>query len=191
MFKDICSFKECDVNEIIPKLWLGNYKSSLNHNFIYDNNIKFILRLHQNINFNVHDPNIIKTNIGYIYSKNNIIYYHIPIEDEFTCSLNIFELFDSTTKFIRTAIKLNKAILVHCKRGHHRSASVVAAYLIKYKIMNYKNAVEYINHLRKCALRRNTCMTRGLFDYYNYLNNSICNKQCRKVDTAFVCNCSY
>ena len=43
--KNRCRFQEDDVTEIVPNLWLGNYKSSINKSFIKKNNIKFILRI--------------------------------------------------------------------------------------------------------------------------------------------------
>ena len=67
---------------------------------------------------------------------------------------------------MENALSKNKSVLVHCKRGHHRSASIIAAFLMKNIGVDYLSSMAYINNIRPCALRRNTCMVKGLFNYY-------------------------
>jgi len=155
---NICLFQEYDADEIIPNLWLGNYQSAFSSEFLKNHNIKNIIR------------------IMVEFDKNNIFkgvkYYHIPIKDTDTCVPNIENIFNTCNKIIDNCLNNNEGILIHCKRGHHRSAAVVASYLIKNLKYDYEKTFKYINSLRPCALRRNCCIVRGL---YKYCNNEYCN----------------
>lgn len=141
---------ENDVNEILPGLWLGNYKSALNLDFINKFNIKNII----NITKDVPTPFPL------------IKYLHIPYDDIDTCGKNLNATFDKTTELIYSTLSKGNGILVHCQRGHHRSASVVAAFLIRYLKIDYFDALKYINAIRPCALKRKSCMVLGLYSYY-------------------------
>jgi len=141
---------ENDVTEILPNLWLGNFKSALNIDFINEFNIKYII----NITKDVPTPFPL------------IKYLHIPYNDIDTCGKNLNDIFDKTTELIYSALSNGTGILVHCQRGHHRSASIVAAFLIRYLNINYFDAINYVNTIRSCALRRKSCMVIALYSYY-------------------------
>lgn len=144
---------EKDASEILPGLWLGNHRAATNIEFINKYSIECIINVSKDV------PNIF----------NNIDYLHIPINDSDICSYDIqrlMKIYDIATKFIYHNLINNRNILVHCKRGHHRSACIVAAYIIKYYEAEYINAIVYINSIRKCALVRNTCMTKALLKYF-------------------------
>lgn len=55
---------------------------------------------------------------------------------------------DIGTSIIHEAIENKKRVYVHCKNGHGRSPTLVAAYLIKYKDMSFNQAEEYIRNKR-------------------------------------------
>lgn len=149
---------ESDVTEIIPGLWLGNYKSAYSKKFLNKYKIKNVMTVMHNFN-----PK---------YRYNNISYFNIPIKDSNIVS-NVNCLFNSAVNHIHHILNENKNILVHCKRGHHRSASIVAAYLIKHKGYKYLNAIQKIKNVRPLAIRRDTNITRALYNY----NLCIQNKQ--------------
>lgn len=65
-----------------------------------------------------------------IYQKLNIDHMHICIKDH--SDAPIMDYLDEMLKFIHSAITNNESILVHCKKGRSRSASVVIAYIITY-----------------------------------------------------------
>lgn len=146
---------ERDVTEILPNLWLGNYKTARDSCFVKKYNIQYIISV-----IEVCD----KKHCG-------VTYLHFPIKDKSTCNKNLVTMFDVTSDFIKMALYNNAGILVHCKEGHHRSASVVAAFLLKYLNLDYITAIAYIHQRRPNALTRNTCMSKALFKYYIYLNN--------------------
>lgn len=174
---DICEYAENSADEILPNLWLGDYKSSLNKKFLLNNHIKFIIRL---------------TKTKYPEYP-GIRYITIRIDDNELCTNNdvdIINIFNKTSDIIKEALVNNYGILVHCKRGHHRSASVVCAFLMKYIKVDYVASIMYINNIRKCALRRDTCIGKYLYRYHLLLNNIYCNDViCSKKGRYNSCSC--
>ncbi len=166
---------EYDVNEVIPNLWLGNYKSACNKKFLEKYGIKNIVTI-----MDTFDDKC---------KYKGITYLTIPIKDKFVCNLNINDLFDTTALFIKKCLDENKPVLVHCMRGHHRSAALVVAYFIKYKQFDFVKSVEYIHKLRPYALRRDTCMSQNLFKYYLHINNKSCDFTCDNHGTSHYCTC--
>lgn len=167
---------EKDVNEIIPNLWLGNYIAAYDKTFIQKYNIKRVISLIENFN------------IG--YKVDGVKYLTIPISDKNICNINMANIFDLTNKFIKEGLEKNEGVLVHCKRGHHRSATIVAAYLINNNYFDYHDSIKYIVSLRPNALQRNTCIHTQLFDYYlksKKITN--CNKTCNYSNNIYYCKC--
>ena len=86
--KLLCDYKLIDhQHEIIPRLWLGDYESSQDMDFLKKNNIKLIINLSKTLDFN-DDPNIHK--------------YRIPIHDNRSkeSNLNLINQFDEAYKTI-------------------------------------------------------------------------------------------
>lgn len=156
--KDIsnkCYIYEDPMNEIYRNLFLGDNESSYDAGLLRKHKIKHIIRVM---------PEFDKTKI-----YNGVKYVHIPIKDEEVCSLNLNKMFDYTSDYIANCIKNNEAVLVHCKRGHHRSATVVAAFLVKHLHMKVEAASRLISSFRPCALRREVCMIDALKLYEKYI----------------------
>lgn len=173
-----CEHPEYDANEVIPGLWLGNNKSSYDSDFIKENKIKHIIRVMPEFDF----------------SKvfHGVVYLHIPLRDQESCNYNLIKMMNVTSDYIDKCLKKNEPVLIHCKRGHHRSAAITAAYMIKYKKIPYEKIMRYINKLRPCALRRDTCMSRGLFKFNLLLNEMTCkNIVCNKIDRVTYCTCEH
>jgi len=144
-----------DVTEILPRLWLGNKKSANDIRFLKKYNITNVLTVYE-------DEDAIAKYSG-------IKYLVIPIRDHQTCNVNFNSTYQLTGEFIKNALN-DGSILVHCKKGHHRSAAVVAAYMIKHLKINPTDAILYINRRRPEALTKNKCMTSNLLPYYRFLN---------------------
>lgn len=152
MIHDQCLYEEDDINEIIPGLYLGNLNAARNKKLLDKYNIKFIICAMLDINKTV------------IYS--NVKYLHVPIKDYMIPTIDTNDLLDYTTRYINDNLK-NGNILVHCKRGHHRSASIVGDYMLsKYRI-KFDNMIKYINTKRNCAFRRDTNMTKRLYERHS------------------------
>lgn len=141
---------EKDVTEILPNLWLGNFISAMSDPFIKKFNIKYIINITKNV------PSMFKY----------IEYLNIPISDSDTENVNLNSFYDTTSKFIYDSLKTGNGVLIHCMRGHHRSASVVCAFLIRFLNINHLEAISYINSKRICALIRDTFMVKSLTNYY-------------------------
>jgi len=149
---------ENDVDEILPGLFLGNEKSSYNKEFLKKYNIKYIIRIMPEFDFTKQEP--------------KITYYHIPIKDSKSCNdthvknLSYNYFFKYVINLIHNLmLRRDGNILVHCKRGHHRSASAVSAYLVKYYNLSYQQSVTYIKKIRPFSLRKNSCIMNELYKF--------------------------
>jgi hypothetical protein len=153
---------ENDVDLIIPNLWLGNKIASHDENFIKSANIKYVV----NITDGIDNP--------FTY----ITYYHIPIKDKKMCHISsrnvMYHYITNALQFIHNALNENVGVLVHCRKGHHRSANLVLIYLMKYLKIGYIPGIIYINNIRPYALKRNTCVNKWVINYYRkYINEFI------------------
>lgn len=148
---------ENDMDEIVKHIWLGNYQAAYNKEELDKHNIKYIINITDTIECPFNDK----------------LYLYIPIRDKYSCNFttkhfiikNYLRAFD----FINEALKNNYSVLIHCKKGHHRSANLLLFYLIyKYKI-GYIQALIYIKEKRPAALCRKTCINKWGMDVYKYL----------------------
>lgn len=145
---------ENDADLMIPNLWIGNKNAAHDEFFIRAHNIKYIVNITDGIN----SP------------FNFITYYHIPIKDKKMCTevsrKPMTFYIDNALKFIDNGISENVGVLVHCRKGHHRSAGIVLLYLMKKYKMGYIPTCIYINNIRPYALKRNTCVNKWIIHYY-------------------------
>ena len=130
-----------DYNKILYNLYLGNYKSSLDEKFLKEQNIKFIINCTPNLPFHEQFTNdtIYRLTMLDIPNSENIKYMN--------------EKLDEVIEFIETNIK-NGSILVHCNWGFMRSATVIAAYLMKRFSINKEDAIIYVKDIRHFSLNK-------------------------------------
>jgi protein tyrosine/serine phosphatase len=129
MFYDLAStllFAQTSVDEIIPGLWLGNYKSAIDLDFLKKNNIKFIVNCTPNTPF----YNEIYSNQD-LKELHKIDTYRIPVNDSLLERDFILmeQYFKIVIPILVKKYTQKKNILVHCHAGKQRSAIVVAALL--------------------------------------------------------------
>lgn len=113
--------EKVDANEIMPGLWIGDYHSALNYQFIKKNKIKAIVNMTPDI------PNA--------FEPKGVTYYQVKLDDSLLAhDVNImYDNLPGIVKFIRREHDtLKKSVLVHCHQGFQRSATVVLAYLMLY-----------------------------------------------------------
>lgn len=129
-----------EATEILDNLYLGSYEDSKCEKELLDRNIGYIL----NISEECEKPNY----------KYNFIYKQIKIKDHSDEPINLH--FEETSKFINDALNSNNGILVHCKMGISRSATIIIAYLMNYgfSILNpckisYSEALKFVKSKRK------------------------------------------
>ena len=141
-------------SEILPGVWLGAEASANDVEFLTKYKIKNIIRILDT------DP-VLK----------GFTYMHFPLQSEKICKTNMVPYFNSAFKFITDSILNKQNILVHCKRGHHRSATLIVAYLVEQLNMDTTKVVEYIRLKRKCSLRYLHCMVQKYIKYH--MNHSV------------------
>ena len=123
-------------NKIIDNLYVGNYESPTDTDFLKTNNIKLIINCTKNFKYNLDNSiNMIRLNITDFNSpENNII-----IASKINNILDIMNIY----------INSNEGVLVHCHMGQQRSTMVVACYLMKYHKMILDSAISEIKNRRK------------------------------------------
>lgn len=119
------------VDEIEPRLFLGNVTSAVNLNFLKSNNITHILTIES---FPI--PN-------YVSSNSNATIKYIQIAD--MTRENIIQYFPECIEFINSVLEdpeKKNGVLVHCFYGVSRSATIVIAYLMKKYKLSYHQAFD-------------------------------------------------
>lgn len=149
-FKNIGINGENDMDEIIPNLWLGNYKAAYNYKKLINNNIRNVI----NICDNVETP----------FKNDGITYLHIPVKDRelsnkfFINGVNVKEyMYAQLTRailMIFDSLNNNEGILVHCKKGASRSACIVKYFLMIYYDFDSQKAIDFIKNKRPIAFPR-------------------------------------
>ena len=147
---------EDEANLILRNIWIGNWKSAYNYDFINR------CRIEEIINATAYIPNKWKF----------IKYTTFDLHDKDGCTINLIDIINIGAEQIHKAVSSNKAILVHCKNGHHRSASIIALYLMKYHKMPLVDAIYFIKARRPTAFRRMTCLLQTLIYYEMQIMNS-------------------
>ena len=100
-------------------------------------------------------------------SEGKIDYFHLSIEDYGAPSQ---EELDNVVNYISRQIDNGKPVMVHCSGGKGRTGTILAAYLMKKRIV--LNAYQAIARLRK--IRGESIQSKDqeslLFDYEKYLS---------------------
>ncbi|KAI9330616.1 protein-tyrosine phosphatase-like protein [Obelidium mucronatum] len=92
---------------------------------------------------------IISLGKGFTAKHAGIQYHLIPIDDD--VDENILEFLDDGVAFLEAAVAAGQDILVHCVAGVSRSATLVAAYLMKTRDLDVEGAVALIREGRPCV----------------------------------------
>ncbi|KAG2391924.1 hypothetical protein C9374_013409 [Naegleria lovaniensis] len=92
----------------------------------------------------------------------DFIYKKVELED--TLEQDLFPHLDECVDFIEEALKNHKTVLVHCKAGVSRSASMVIAYIMKKYNQSYENALEFVKE-RRPQVCPNTAFIHQLMRY--------------------------
>lgn len=152
MSHEKCKYAEDNIRNIIPGLYLGNLSAARDRELLKKYEIRFIICAMLDLD---------KTLIF-----NDIKYLHVPIKDNMVITIDTNDLFDYTDRYIERNI-INGNILVHCKNGHHRSASIIGSYILKHYEITFNELVKFVNNKRNCAFRRDTNMMKALYTRFN------------------------
>ena len=125
-------------NRITGNLYIGNFESPHDKDFLEDNNIKLIVNCTKTYNYKL-PSNIQKIRL-------NITDVNTP-ENNIIIANNI----DKILEIINIYLKSEEGVLVHCHMGQQRSAAVIACYLMKYKKLSLKDAINKVKSKRRMA----------------------------------------
>lgn len=121
------------MHEIIPGLWLGDADTADDYPLLLSRNIQYVINLS-----------------GEKYSKSKQIrYLNINVCD--TPEANLQQYFAQTSQFIDFGLSKNKGVYVHCLMGVSRSSSIIIAYLMKYRKMDFFTAYKLVKSKRQCV----------------------------------------
>lgn len=140
MFGQNQKLVEPEANEIVPGLWLGNDQSAT-PKFLRAKNVSHVLNITPDLPFPV-------------LNGPKVQCLRIPVRSEDTYVPVFIAALPTVLQLIHRARTAGGTVLVHCKKGHTRSAVVVFAYLTM-KLNFSPLAAEYwIQSRRPQALRR-------------------------------------
>ncbi|XP_063630009.1 uncharacterized protein LOC134801406 [Cydia splendana] len=121
-------------SEVIPGLYLSNIKAAQDINVLRHLNITHVLTIEAH--------RIPKST----FAASNINNLFIKAYD--TSQTNLMPYFPMSNAFIEEALTSGGNVLVHCRFGVSRSATLVIAYLMQKYNMNYDQAFEYVKSKR-------------------------------------------
>ena len=116
---------------ILENLWLGSITSSCNREALHEHGIETIVSA------------VLGSTANYPFDFNYERAKLRDIEDE-----DILSEFCRLLPIIHSELLQHKGVLVNCIAGRSRSASIVAAYLIKYQRMTTDQALQFIKEKR-------------------------------------------
>ena len=146
------------VCEILPNLWLGNIKAAHSKEFIENNKIDLIVNCSRDIPFLTNTTKNIRISVNDNLEKNEIN--------------RLYTYLSKAVELINDHLMINNSVLVHCYAGKQRSAAVVAAYLMKYADLNYKESIGIIRSKREVAFKPGINFEAALIKFQSFLESS-------------------
>lgn len=131
-------------SEIIPGfLWLGGAEDANNLEQLHEHGITDILNVSDDI-------------LNYFEGLNEFVYLKLNVKDHGEDE-GISRVFADAISFIREVLEKDGKVLVHCRHGQNRSATIVMAFLMDVMEMKLKEAVMVIRNVRPsvCPFRDN------------------------------------
>lgn len=150
-------------NNIIPGLWIGNYRCAKNKEFFEKNKIKAVLNCTEDL------PNTFAC-------VKDIEYMRIPVDDSLKEKdfKKMLDYFPVIVEFLYKHVVLEKHnVLVHCWAGRQRSVVAVAAFLVKYFNLTPSKAIKFLISKRPEAFHfgKSINFETSLNKYYRSLKN--------------------
>jgi dual specificity phosphatase 12 len=128
---------EQHANEILPRLWLGDYHASQDETFLRSQHIDVVFNCTKDVPF-----------VPWVEHK-----YRVPVDDNLEeGEIRNLELWSGEIALkIMQHFKSGHRILVHCWAGRQRSAASVAFFLILYRGMRTEEVIPFIKSKRAVA----------------------------------------
>jgi protein-tyrosine phosphatase len=147
----------CDsYQEIIPNLFLGNYNSAKDDKLL--DKIYLVINCSEEIPFHSDKTKNFRVNV--------------PDNLSLDCNLKILVYINQILPVMYSCYKAKKPILVHCRAGMHRSATVIACFLMKYFNFNKDSSIQYIKSKRCVAFFPGPNFDLSLELFYNNIKKS-------------------
>jgi protein-tyrosine phosphatase len=133
------SFRGNNADEIYPRIWLGNRRAAMDDDFLQTHNIETVINCSKELPFHP-------------YPRNR---YRLPVTDNLLPT-EIQHMGDwawETMQYMLREYNLGRTILVHCRAGMQRSASVCAMFLMLHDGMTFDQAFAHLRQRRPIVFR--------------------------------------
>ncbi|CAG2108103.1 unnamed protein product [Medioppia subpectinata] len=148
-------------NQVFDNIFLGDETIARNIALLKSLSISHVLNAAFGNDLSLNMVNISEK----LYSESGIQWMPIGAID--MSSFNLFQYFDESALFIHSAIIAGHNVLVHCKEGISRSATLVVSYLMIIRGMTAQEAIRQVRQNRE--IRPNDGFLRQLC----YLNDRL------------------
>lgn len=139
--------------EILPNIWLGNWKCLKDSAFLKGKNIQVIFNCSRNIPF----PK------GYEGEKGIRIDVDDSLQQADIQRLTLF--LEPAAKKIAHYYAQSKPILIHCYAGKQRSATILAAFIMRYTKLNAITTIKLIQSKRPNAFQPGINFRESLLEF--------------------------
>ena len=148
-----------NANLIIPRLWLGNFESSQNLDFLKKNRITVIVNCSKDLPF-LELPGVYK--------------YRVPVHDNLKQEeiIAMIGWIQKIVPLLDEHYQKGRSILIHCAAGMQRSAIVMLSYLYQYHTKSAPRAYNIIKLKRPIAFTPSMNFRNSFCSYYG---KSACN----------------
>ncbi len=114
-------------DQMTPQIWMGGAPT-------YDRDYDYLIETGIGAVVDVREE---REGDRKIYSENNIDYLKLKVLDVMVPSADQLE---QGTSFIHQHVEAGDKVLIHCAKGRGRSATMMAAYLMRYENMSFDEA---------------------------------------------------
>lgn len=129
-------------HEDLSWIWIGDSEDARDHLLLKANNVRYVLNCTQT-----------RANGGvsnFHEKDKSFEYCRLEMNDNATQQLD--EHFEAAWEFIdRARIREDGAVLVHCQQGVSRSSSMIIAYLMKYWLFSFEDALALVQGAREIS----------------------------------------
>ena len=155
------------VSEILPNFWLSDKNIALSTNFIKNHRIQVVINCTKDLPF---------------AKVSGLTCHRIPVNDslQYHDTVNLYQYLPKITALMGKYYSKRIPILVHCYAGRQRAATVVAAFLMRYMGINWKNAVKMIQTKRPSAFRPGINFAQALRSFNQQYGNGNVDKLCKQ-----------
>ncbi len=141
-----------DVQEILPNIFLGDFQTSQNIDFIKSKKINLIVNCSTSLPCTL-KPDYLLTPVEYApqnirewIQENSVKYIRFPIENSMDNDVitNFYDYSIQMLPLILQKYKNNSVILIHCKDGLQVSASLMIIIIMVLLKINIKDALDFL-----------------------------------------------